>query len=146
MLVSSLMLKTQWIWNRTGLSCASSPGLWVNLAIKHERVESFAGCWVFWCTIRVEKEEQDHRQREYRESNQSGCFCRCIVLIFPFLWGCIWHAKEQEEHHKQPVHSSVAGENQQSESCMQAVRTQCKPDSHVSSKAMGFRQEGKSKS
>lgn len=66
MLVSSLMLKTQKILYRSGCRCASSPGLRVNLAIKHERVESSAE--YADGTIQAEKEVQNYRQREYRES------------------------------------------------------------------------------
>lgn len=61
MLLSSLMLKTQSSLYRTGCRCASSPGLGVNLAIKHERVESSAGCADG--TIQAEREMQNYRQR-----------------------------------------------------------------------------------
>lgn len=55
-LLSSLMLKTLNILYRTGCRCASSPGLGVNLAIKHERVKSSAE--YADGTIQAEKEMQ----------------------------------------------------------------------------------------
>lgn len=102
------------IWNRTGHRCASSPGLGVNLAIKHERVECSAG--YADGTILAKKCKTTGKESIGKQGKLliSG-WCCFIVLIFPFLWGCIWHTKEQVRCHKEHMHSSVAGENQQPE-------------------------------
>lgn len=123
-------------WKLKGIycRCASSPGLRVNLAIKHERVESSAG----YADGTIQAEKNAKSIGKQGKLLISG-WCCLIALIFPFLWGCICHTKEQERCHKQHMHSSAAGENQQSEADMQAVRTYHKPDSHMSGKARGFR-------